>query len=165
MRKCILALLAIIMVNSSCKEFHNAKENEELLPIDGNLLVVADTITVDVTLRALDTTSIWDIEQHKYVNQKVLIDHVFNDIYQDRVKTYDFFSGEELSKRDVKKIENSDGYSRDLISKIQYKEFWYIDSTGTLKKQVLSYTLGMEITSEKGTHLGHKALFTVKPKQ
>jgi len=123
---------------------------------------IADTITVDVTLKALDTTSFWDVEQHKYINQKALVDYVFDGIYSKKLKVYDFNTGVELKIKDIKEIEVQPKYSREMVSKIQFKELWFIDSAGNLQKKTYSYTLGLEQYSEMGTFLGHKALFTVK---
>lgn len=132
--------------------------------LTGNSTIIADTITVDVTLRATDSTSSWDVEQHRYINQKALVDYIFSGIYSDRFETFDFFTGKELSKEEIKKIETTQGFSRNQIIKIQFKEFWYVDTVGSLQKKILSYTLGLEHRSEQGTFLGYKALFTVKPK-
>lgn len=124
--------------------------------------IIADTITIDITLRALDTTSYWDVEQHKYINQQALVDYIFDGVYSKRLSAYDFYTGKNLGVKDVKKLEVEIGFSRENVSKIQLKELWFIDSTGYLKKKTYSYTLGLEQYSDKGTFLGHKALFTVK---
>ena len=161
MKRLVIIALWIIhfLLFTGCIEQN--QEREKHSP-PKNSILIADTITVDVTLRAQDLTNIWEVEQHKYVNQKAFVDYIFNGIYQKQLKTYDFFTGEEMSVRDVKKIEAEPGYSRDFISKIQFKEFWYIDSAGNLQKRIFCYTLGYEKKSEQGTFMGHKALFTIR---
>ncbi|HOP03540.1 MAG TPA: hypothetical protein PL017_12390 [Tenuifilaceae bacterium] len=158
-----LLFACILILSFSCSNEKVEKKRDGRFIIPDKSTVIADTITVDVTLRAMDTTSIWDVEQHKYINQRLLVDYIFDGIYNEKFSAFDFFTGEELSKFDVEKVEKEEGFNRDKVTKIQFKEFWYIDSTGVLQKQILSYTLGLEKTSEKGTPLGHKALFTVNP--
>jgi hypothetical protein len=69
-----------------------------------------------------------------------------------------------LTIDEVKKIEQEEGFSRDKISKVQFRERWYIDSSDNFQKQIISYTLGIEAYSKQNSFLGHKALFVVKPK-
>lgn len=135
------------------------------IPLPLGSVLVADTITYDISLRAMDTTSAWDVELHKYIRQEVLVDNIFSRISTGDLVPFDFYTGQKLSDVDIARIEAEEGYSRSRISKIQFKEFWYIDSLGTLQRVPLGYTLGMELYSQQGSFLGHKALFMVRQRE
>lgn len=153
--------IAFFAFASCCNnESKNGNANHDKIKAALN---IADTITYDVILRAIDTSDTWTAECLQYLNQKDFINYLFDGIYAKQFTAYDFFSGKPLSPNDVRKIEHKKGFSRDLVSKVQFREHWYIDSTGNFHKDVLSYTLGIEAYSKQKSFLGHKALFVVKP--
>ncbi len=138
--------------------------NKTKINIGAKAITIADTITYDVLLRPLDTTDIWEAEQLKYLNQKEFLNYVFDGLYSGKFSAYEFMSTKQFNKSEIEAIEKVEGYSRDKISKVQFKELWYVDSLGTLQKHIFSYTLGIEAYSNQNTFLGHKALFVVKKK-
>ncbi|MGE0077737.1 MAG: hypothetical protein AB7S48_07755 [Bacteroidales bacterium] len=129
-----------------------------------NAKIIADTIVYDVILRNIDTSDVWQAECLQRLNQNAFIEYLFDGIYSDRFIATEFMSDKVLSIKDVKDIEKSEGFSRAKVSKVQFRERWYIDSLGVFQKEVLSYTLGLETYSKQNSFLGHKALFVVKPK-
>lgn len=154
-------LFAYILI--SCKDSSKSVIPKEKLKPSAELKTIADTITYDVMLRAIDTSDTWVAECLQYLNQKDFINYLFDGIYSKQFTAYDFFTGEPLSPNDVREIEHEDDFSRELVSKVQFKEHWYIDSTGHFHKDVLNYTLGIEAYSKQKSFLGHRALFVVKP--
>ena len=142
--------------------YNKENSNKTTTNIGAKAITIADTITYDVLLRPLDSTDIWEAEHLKYLNQKEFLNYVFNGLYSGKLSAYEFLSNKKLSISEVEYIEKAEGYSRDQISKAQFKELWYIDSTGVLQKHIFSFTLGISAYSNQNTFLGHKALFVVK---
>jgi hypothetical protein len=160
--KSLIVLLAVILLGAIGCNTISKRDNikGKVLPFYAE--TVADTIVYDVLLRPLDTTNVWEAEQLKYLNQLGLINHIFESIYSKKYSAYDFFSGKPLSVNEIQSMERVDGFSRKKVSKVQFKELWYLDSLGALQKHIYSYTLGIEAYSDKNTFLGHKALFEVR---
>lgn len=157
----IVLLVVILLVTFGCNTKSKRCDNKgKALPLYAG--TVADTIVYDVLLRPLDTTNVWEAEQLKYLDQMGLINHIFESIYTKKYSAYDSFSGKPLSVTEVQNMERVAGFSRTKISKIQFRELWFLDSLGALQKHIYSYTLGIEAYSDKNTFLGHKALFEVK---
>jgi hypothetical protein len=157
----LIFLLVTLMLTFGCNsKSKQPKDKSKTLP--SNAVAIADTIVYDVILRPLDTTNVWEAEQLKYLDHIGLINHIFELIYSHKYRAYDFFSGSLLTTAEIQDMEKTEGFSRAKISKVQFKEFWYLDSLGTLQKHIHSYTLGIEAYSDKNTFLGHKALFEVR---
>lgn len=153
-------VLLIITLASGCQS--NSNNPKESTPASIIGTVIADTITYDVLIAPLDTTNIWEVECLKGMNQKAFTDYVFDGIYSQRLMAYSFIEGKRLSVDEVKSIENSNGFSRNQITKAQFKEIWYVDSTGTFRKDITEIILGTTTYSEQGTCLGHRGLMKVR---
>lgn len=158
----LLALLVISFLGFYGCNCNKENNNKTTINIGAKAITIADTITYDVLLRALDSADIWEAEHLKHLNQKEFLTYVFDGIYSGKLSAYEFLSNKKLSITEVENIEKAEGYSRDQISKAQFKELWYIDSTGVLQKHIFSFTLGISAYSSQNTFLGHKALFEVK---
>lgn len=126
--------------------------------------IIADTIIYDVFLRNIDTSDVWEAECLQYLDQKSMVDYLIDGVYNGQFIAIEFMGDKILSIDDVKAIEQEKDFSRDKVSKVQFRERWYIDSDGYFQKQIISYTLGIEVYSKQNSFLGHKALFVVKPK-
>ena len=100
----------------------------------------------------------------QYLNQKSLVNYLIDGVYNGKFIAMEFMGDKVLSIDDVKAIEQEKDFSRDRVSKVQFRERWFIDSAGNFQKQIINYTLGIEVYSKQNTFLGHEALFVVKPK-
>ncbi len=160
----LFTILIILSFFFGCSKSNKPKENstQQLLP--GNITVIADTIVYDVILRNIDTSDVWEAECLQYLDQKSLVNYLIDGVYSGQFIAIEFMGDKVLSIDDVKAIEQEKDFSRDRVSKVQFRERWYIDSAGNFHKQIISYTLGIEVYSKQSTFLGHEALFVVKPK-
>jgi hypothetical protein len=156
------ALLVVSFLGLYGCNYNKENSNKPTINIGAKAITIADTITYDVLLRPLDSTDIWEAEHLKYLNQKEFLNYVFNGLYSGKFLAYEFMSTKQFNKSEIESIEKAEGYSRDKISKVQFKELWFVDSLGMLQKHIYSYTLGIEAYSNQNTFLGHKALFEVK---
>ncbi|HNV51366.1 MAG TPA: hypothetical protein PLH91_06800 [Tenuifilaceae bacterium] len=160
----LFATLIIASFIFGCSKSNKPKETSDQQSISGNITVIADTIVYDVILRNIDTSDIWEAECLQYLDQKSLVNYLIDGVYNGQFIAIEFMGDKILSTDDVKAIEQENGFSRDRVSKVQFRERWYIDSSGNLQKQIINYTLGIEVYSKQNTFLGHEALFVVKPK-
>ncbi|HOG71953.1 MAG: hypothetical protein KBB29_08440 [Bacteroidales bacterium] len=137
--------------------------NRSIYEQKSGVAIVADTITYDVQIGVTDTSDLWSMECLKYMNQQVFIDYIFNGIYKGSMVAHDFNNGMIINAEKVRQLEQQPGFSRGKITKIQFKELWYIDSLGIFRKEIISYTLGLEAYSNQNTFLGYSPVFVVKP--
>ncbi|MHC1704001.1 MAG: hypothetical protein AB9846_08835 [Tenuifilaceae bacterium] len=158
----IISIITICILCGSCKNKNRLDNNYtpvETLP-NGSILV-ADSIIYDVVLRDIDHEDPWESERLKSLKLDVFVDNVFDKLYQRELFAYDFYTGKELTLKDIKAIEDREGFSRTKVSKVQFNERWSIDSLGVLNKKINYMTFGLESYSLQGTFTGHKALFKV----
>ncbi len=160
----LFAILIIASIIFGCSKSNKPKENSTQQLSTGNITVIADTIVYDVILRNIDTSDVWEAECLQYLDQKSLVNYLIDGVYSGQFIAIEFMGDKVLSIDDVKAIEQEKEFSRDRVSKVQFRERWFIDSTGNFQKQIISYTLGIEVYSKQNTFLGHEALFVVKPK-
>lgn len=163
MKYTIIAIL-VIVATIGCNRTAEDQTRKHRVASTAKGQIIADTIVYDVILRNIDTSDIWEAECLKYTNQEEFINYLFDGLYSQQFIAVEFLGDKMLSIKEIKEIERSDGFSRSRVSKVQFKEQWYIDSCGNLQKDIISYTLGIEAYSKQNSFLGHKALFVVKPK-
>jgi len=159
----ILFVIVLSVIQTGCKiEEHP----ETTFKIQNDTVdsknIIADTITYDVIIESTDSIDTWTNEFMKYFNKKLFIDRVFEDVYSGRTKAYDFFTNEALSKRDVKKIEKKEWFSREAIGKIQFTEIWHYDSNKIIfRKDVLSIVVGVQRFDNNKVLMGYKPVFKI----
>lgn len=159
----IISCLVIAFIFVGCSNTENEKVRTRPQVNLANAKIIADTITYDVILRAIDTSEVWEAECLQYLNRESFINYLFEGIYSNQLIAIEFMGNKVLKADDVKEIEHSEGFSRNLVTKVQFKERWYVDSLGNFQKEIISYTLGIEVYSKQNSFLGHKALFVIKP--
>jgi hypothetical protein len=159
----LIALLVIMIV--ACRKTDHSMAGKDasnaVVTLPG--LVVADTIIYDVIIRNSNPDDTWAAHCLKGLNHSMLIDSVFEMVYSGRMAAFNHETGEKLTPKQVGKIESEEGFSRDNISMIQFKEVWYLNPGETaVTKKVLSMVLGYDFYTTKGDLIGHKALFRVE---
>lgn len=156
----LLSSFSIVFVNCT-----NNNTNDEPVFDTSNELnstIIADTITYNVIIKNRDTADFWAESCMQYLKKEEFIDSIFTAVYEERSKAIDFFTGEELNAKALRKIESKDGFSRDAIGKIQFQEVWrYNNKLTAIDKQVLSMTFGIEAYSDEGEFRGYRPVFKV----
>jgi hypothetical protein len=123
---------------------------------------VADTITYDMIIKNPDTTDKWTTKRLAHLQKEKIIDHIFKQIYAQKIKAYDYFRDIPLTISEVKNIEAREAYSRDKIGKIQFTEKWYFDAENLkMQKEVISIVLGYESKNRSGEIKGYKPMFRI----
>lgn len=123
---------------------------------------VAGDIVYDVIIKNPDSEDTWTTQCLQGLDRRQLVDGIFRAIYEGKLKAVDFDTGEELSPRQVKRLEQEIEEVRSRIAKIQFTEDWYFDTLHlTLRKQVRSMVLGYEVYDAEGGVRGYKPVFRV----
>jgi len=157
-----IGLIVLVMATSSCnnKKTEVAKANFAITP--GGATVIADSLIYGIETHENENSDLSENEAFKSFLQDKLINYVFDQVYNGKLKAYDFFSDKELSIKEVREIEKAEWFSRSKVGKIQFNEQWYVDKDGILRKRVYSIILGVENYSDKGNFINYRALFRVK---
>jgi hypothetical protein len=145
-----------------CTTSHFKEKQASSLPYPDSIYgsLVADTIIYDVLIHTTNPNDQWAQHYLQSVNQRMLIDSLFNLVYDGKVIAYDFFEKKPLSIKAIKKLEEEPGYSRDHIGKIQFTEKWYFDASSVhFRKEVISIVLGYDLFDNEGNIRGHKPVF------
>jgi hypothetical protein len=164
-----LPLIAAIAVFSaitacSCKqEPARIQVNKTEVIVDSlKLKSYADTIVCDMVVKNPDKEDMWMEECLHLFNRNALIDSIFEDVYSGRLSAFDYNTNKLLTKKEVKKLEELPGYSRDIVGKFQFREAWFYDKQQhSFIKKVHSIIFGYEIYDDSGFVKGYKPLFKV----
>lgn len=158
----VVPIFAFVVLFAACKPKNEAPVAKNIPGDTLNYLLIADTITYDVLL---DSTAQIDPMAGKFLrhlNKDTLINSIFSSIYSGKLKAIDYSTGKELSITEIKVMESQEGYSRELIGKIQFAEIWYYSAENVVfKKEVLSMIFGLEVYNQDGTIRGYRPLYKI----
>ncbi len=163
----LLSVLLGVLILSHCSGPHEKDNGNKITvsPPDSirqNYSLIADTINYGVVVHNLDSADLWKKKSLSGFDRKNFIDLIFNSIYNKEIQPYDYFTGESLSVRDIKKLENDPEFSRSKIGKIQFLERWYIETTTlNMVKKVHSVMLAYETFRDDGSFRGYKPAFKI----
>ncbi|GAO30973.1 hypothetical protein JCM15548_13303 [Geofilum rubicundum JCM 15548] len=111
--------------------------------------LMADTIVYSVDIINSDTLDTWADWRLKNMNTPKLVEQVFDNVYNGRLKAYDYFSNEALTVEDIQNIENKPDYARSLIEEIQFEETWLFSPEEQIfHKEVHSFVLAYACTGK-----------------
>jgi hypothetical protein len=130
---------------------------------DSSWILVADDIQYDVILKPTNEFDEWEIERLKGFNGDEMVNSIFNSILSGELEAYEYHSGEKLSAKDIKKIEEEPGFVRENLGKLQFTETWYFNpATLQIEKVVKSIVLGYELPFEEGMPPRYQAAFRIE---
>jgi len=166
MRKihCILlgcAALTVMLISCNSDKTSVVKSSEKTTDSKG-AYVLTDSLVYAIATRTSENADSTENDEFKLFLQEKLIGYIFRQLYDERLKAYDFFTDKELSIKELKKIEAAEGFSHSKVGKVQFNEQWFFDKNGALNKRVNSMTFGVESFSNQGNFIGYKALFKIK---
>lgn len=117
-------------------------------------------IIYDTYIINRDSTDTWGDECLSKFKRAALIDKIFNDVFAGKITPYDYFTGEKIAIKQIKRMESEGEFSRKNISKIQFEERWIWDNDKiALQKQVISMTIAYEVYDNAGRSRGQKPIF------
>ncbi len=128
---------------------------------ENNFSVIADTIINDVLIQNPDSNE-WTDYCLRNLKKDVLVEEIFNSIYNGKLVPYEFFQDVPLEINDIKSLENDPEFSRDRIAKVQFEEAWFFDTENHIMvKKVYSIMLAYEVYNQEGEIKGYKPAFKV----
>lgn len=117
-------------------------------------------IIYDTFIINRDSTDSWGEECLSRFNRKAFVDQIFDEVFDEKIIPYDYFTGEKLPLKQIRKMESEGEFSRKNISKIQFEERWIWDKKRVeLIKQVVSMTIAYEVYDNTGKPRGQKPVF------
>ncbi len=161
----IFALIFLTMF--SCKTEENNKQHKidlgketsidkVSLKADKNAIILADSITYITNVinpnpeEAYYKDSIW----LKGTKVQVFANLIFKNVYEGKLKAYDYMTGKEMSISEIKELEKE--YKRSDIGQILFTENWYYnESEIKMYKQVNSVMLAYYRYDENGYVIGN----------
>ncbi len=165
-----LSLVCLLLGFISCKE--SRQESSEYIETDKSVSdslaknLIADTIIYEVIIKNPDPDDTWTEKCLAGFDKYRFVDQLFTAIYDEKATACDFFSGKEITPRELKRIEKSKEFSRDKIGKIQFSENWYYDSLNIkMEKRIISLVLGYELYGDNGEIIGYKPVFKINMDQ
>ncbi len=127
-----------------------------------NEYLVADTIIYDVIIKNADPEDTWQQHSLKRLNSGKLIDYLFEAVYEKNVSAIDYFTNKKIDPRKLRSIEKEEGFSRDMIGKIQFTESWYYNpARNVYHKKILSVVIGYETYDSDTILRGYKPVFKI----
>ncbi|MFP4019505.1 MAG: hypothetical protein ACLFNJ_03740 [Bacteroidales bacterium] len=159
-----IIILGIIshMTFISCQNNKTPRHKAPKDTLERSYEIIADSISYGVVIKNRDTTDTWQKKWLKNLDKQMVIDRVFEAVYEKELQPYDYFTGEKLSVKDIKKLERKKEFSRDKIGKIQFEETWNFDANNLrMVKAVKSIMLSYEVYREDSTFRGYKPAFKV----
>ena len=166
MKNTSIQLLIILMIfyAASCRQkSSNFQYEKTIITFDSlKLRSYADTIVCDMIVKNPDKEDTWTEECLSRLKRKALTDSIFDDVYKGKLLAFDFNTHKLLSIKEVKKLEETAGYSRDIIGKFQFREAWFYNKQHhTFIKKVHSIIFGFETYDQSCFVKGYKPLFKI----
>lgn len=154
-------LLATFMLSCS--------DRKAQIPLKGTGVtgsLVAEGIIYDVIILPQSGDDEWEVEKTEGYKGSQMIDRIFEAIYDGSVEVYDYHSGELLTRGDIRKMEQQEGFGRNNIGKIQFTENWYFNPANLqIEKEIISIVPGYESRSSDGMFIGYRAGFRLDLKK
>ena len=158
----IIVFTTFIIINSCKDEVKNLNKISKKYNFDSTKIIIADTIIYDVVIKKSGLNDTWQDQSLKNVNQEYLINYVFNKIKTGELMPLDYILDSPLKTDEIKELLNREEFSLDKVSKIQFKETWYLTPDGILlEKKVISMIFAYELYNSDGELRGYRAAFKV----
>lgn len=161
----ILVLTGFFTISCCTKENQNTDNLKQTLKTTKQNSLencfTTDSIIYDVEIIP-DSTDEFRVNCLKEFDQKEFVEIIFDAVYSGRLKAFDIGTNEELSIKEVKKLEKTEGYNRSSIGKLQFNESWSLNKeTLSFEKKVTWIKMGYEVYTDEGILMGYAPLFGV----
>lgn len=159
-RFAVILLAAALSTSCSNKGERPAKVNpsQETQVETGEVLIARDIVT-EVIVKPSPEGDPWEAEKVAGYNGEVMINAIFNRIYDNTLTVYDYHSGQPLSADDVRDFEKEFNNDRTRIGKLSFTEDWYYNTAAnSVRKVTRSVVFGYENPGDGG-RMGYIAAF------
>lgn len=132
----LILVFFVVVFSISCNNKPQEKEEQPEIEVkkgsfygtdfnSSNAVVLADTITYDVTIKNPDPEDNWTEDDIGRMDEEALANIVINAIYNGRLTAYNYSTNEPMTIEQVKELESE--YSRDRVGRMRFIEEWYFD--------------------------------------
>lgn len=140
--------VTILIGATSCNNY-NRKDVKDLNQNFSNAVVIADTISYDVTIKNPDPEDTWMEEDLRRVDEEALANIVLDAILDGKLTAYDYQLETPLTIEEVKELETK--YSRNKVARMRFVEEWYFDEENLqFGKKVNSIMIAYEKFNNEG---------------
>jgi hypothetical protein len=120
-------------------------------------------IIYETSITNTDTTDSWANECLLGFDRKALINKLFDDVYNEKIIAYDYFTDKKISPEEIRKMEIEGVFIRKEISRIRFEEKWIWDNGKLeMQKQLISMTLSYQVYDTEGKPRAQKPIFKLK---
>ena len=162
MKRTILLLLLTVLI-TSCNERRSEQKTvsaPQTEDVPEGAVLIASGIVTEVIIRPDPDGDPWEIEKVAGYNGEVMVNSIFERVYDGTLTVYDYHSGDVLTANDVKKIEAEFKNDRTKIGKLSFTEDWYYrPAENTLEKKARSVVFGYELYNNLGKVYAYRAAF------
>ncbi len=163
MKNIIPLLIAIIVLHVCCNRNHPDLSGKPLENDTVTGIVLADTIIYDVHLVNHNPDDHWATQRLKNLNLKLMIDNVYEQVYSGQAQAFNHTTGEKLTVKQVRELEQTSGLGRENVDMIQFREIWYMDPVDrSITKKVTAMVLGSQVYDSFGQYLANRAIMRVE---
>jgi len=125
-------------------------------------LLLASPIIYDVLVKNPDLEDTWTSEKIESFQKDDFVNIVFEAIYNGKVKAYNYHTGDKMTLKEIRTLENSEEFDRSKIGKIQFEEDWYFNEKEfILTKKIKSIILAYEVIDQFGEIRAYKGAFLI----
>jgi len=155
-----LFLLALLTAcRGRTEEQYSPTTGQEEMAGRGMILIASDIVT-EVIIRPDPEGDPWEIEKVQGYKGEVMINTIFDRIYDGSLKVYNYHTGEEMTASDVKRLEKEFDNDRSKIGKLSFTEDWYYNPvTNGMQRVTKSVVLGIQLYNDLGKVYAYKAAF------
>lgn len=161
-------ILIIAIVSCKTKENNDSNNNQkidlgkqseinkDLLIADKKAVSIADSITYITNVINPNPEDAYYIDSVwlKGAKIQILANQIFKNIYEGKLKAYDYMSGKEMTLKDVEELEKN--HKREDIGQILFTEDWYFNEKELkMYKQVNSLMLAYFRYDDSGYVIGN----------
>ncbi|HUW93914.1 MAG TPA: hypothetical protein VMV74_12170 [Bacteroidales bacterium] len=162
MKKLYILFLLLAVITACSDRGKVAPGNTPGKPADqhAGLVLIASDIVTDVVIRPDPEGDPWEIEKVAGFRGDLMVNTVFDLIYEGKLTAYDYHSGKPMKPGEVRDIEKEFSNDRSKIGKLSFTEDWYYDpATNSISKITKSVVFGFELYNGEGKVYAYKAAF------
>ena len=158
----LLFILVFGCSPGSNEKYDYSSSADQIHKADSFEILIANPIIYDVLVKNPDLEDSWASEKLKTFRKDEFVNIVFEAIYNGKVKVYNYHTGDEMTLKEIRALENSKEFDRSKIGKIQFEEDWYFNEEKfILTKRIKSILLAYEVIDQFGEVGSYKAAFLI----
>ena len=158
----LLFIFVLGCTSDSNEKYDSYSSTRQKYKPDSLELLLASPIIYDVLVKNPDLEDTWASEKIENFKKDDFVNIIFEAIYNGRIKAYNYHTGDEMTLKKIRTLENSEEFDRSKIGKIQFEEDWYFNEKEfILSKKIKSIILAYEVIDQFGEIRAYKGAFLI----